>query len=720
MVDTPGIHNEASGTSHGPVVQAESIHQVVLAGNASPASVRVVPRQLPLVVRDFTGRDEHLTALDSLLPSGGNVPGAAVISAVDGAAGIGKTSLAVHWAHRVQHQFPDGTLYVNLRGYGPGSPATAREVLPGFLRALGAPTEAIPADVEAQTALYRTLLAHRQVLVVLDNANEAEQVRPLLPGASGCVVVVTSRDSLTGLVVTDSATRLTLDLLTETEALELVTGIIGPDRAAAEHDAIYDLIRFCARLPLALRIAAGRAAASLYTSVADVVAELADDGYRLDALSRDGDERATVRGVFDWSYHRLTPEQARLFRRLGLHPGPDVSVHAAAALAQQPPHHARRLLDELASAHMIEPAASGRYRFHDLLRTYAADQAHRHDPPTDRKAALHTLLSWYAHTTWHCDQLAYSGPRQHPLHAPVPPDPVPITERAQALNWLRSEQVNILVALRHAASRNLDYYIVNLADSDRFFLFDGNWEAALECAHAGLLAAQRLGDRRAELRFRGHLGETFVDMERWDEALTLFNDALAGSRDLGERMFIAAALNNLGLLALQQDRFEDALPHLEEALPLCPDADSRLKTIIEGNLSEVYSGLGHYQEALEYGERSLTRARQASDPLVEPFALQRVAQAKQGLGEHQQAITLLRHAISLRHTIDAYKYEIAECLNCLAVSLHHTGHTVDAITSWREAVHLYDQYGLRQRADLVRQRLRAAENQPAKNNTRAD
>lgn len=325
---------------------------------------RLVPRQLPLAIRDFTGRAAHLAALDALLPGDG---GTVVISAVDGAAGIGKTTLALHWAHRVQHQFPDGTLHVNLRGYGPGEPATPDEVLNGFLRALGVPAEAIPADVEAQSALFRSVLAGRRVLVVLDNANSADQVRLLLPGTPGCVVVVTSRDSLTGLVITESAHRMTLDLLTQQEALALVTGIIGPQRAAAEPEAVTELIRLCARLPLALRIAATRR-----STVADVVAELADEHSRLDVLSQGGDERTALRAVFDWSYQRLDAPHARLFRRLGLHPGPDFSLHAAAAVADLEPAKARAMLDDLARAHMIEWTWGGRYRFHDMLRAYAA------------------------------------------------------------------------------------------------------------------------------------------------------------------------------------------------------------------------------------------------------------------------------------------------------------------------------------------------------------
>jgi hypothetical protein len=288
------VRNAASGEVLGPVVQAGVIDQVWVSGPTQGDAARriwpSVPRQLPPVVRDFTGQAEHLADLDALLPGdqadAATLPTAAVISAVDGTAGIGKTTLAVWWAHRVQDHFPDGTLYANLRGYGTGEPATTGEVLDEFLRALGVLPERMPAGVEAQSGIFRSLLAARRVLIVLDNANHADQVRPLRPGTSGCVVVTTSRDSLTGLVVTEGAIRLTLDLRSENESVQLVSGVLGPGRAGVEATAVTELVRWCARLPLALRIAAGRAAARPHCTVADVVTELADERERLNSRSR--------------------------------------------------------------------------------------------------------------------------------------------------------------------------------------------------------------------------------------------------------------------------------------------------------------------------------------------------------------------------------------------------------------------------------------------------
>lgn len=311
------VRNEASGGLSGSVIQAGSIHHVSLTN--SPAAP-VVPRQLPLAIRDFVGRTEHLAALDALLPT--EEAGTVVISALDGTGGVGKTTLAIHWAHRVQNRFPDGTLYVNLRGYGPGEPATPAEVLDGFLRALGCPPEGIPIGLEAQAGLYRSLLAGRRFLIVLDNANAADQVRPLLPGSAGCLALITSRASLTGLVISESAIRVTLDLLTPQEAVDLASTIIGNHRTDAEPESVVQLTQLCARLPLALRIAAHRAAARPQSLIADLVAELSDKQTRLDHLTVPGDELATVRTVLSWSDHALLADQSRMFRLLGLHPGP--------------------------------------------------------------------------------------------------------------------------------------------------------------------------------------------------------------------------------------------------------------------------------------------------------------------------------------------------------------------------------------------------------------
>lgn len=677
-----------------------------------------VPRQLPASVRDFTGRTGHLAALDALVPddcaSGSGPPGretrSVVITAVDGAGGIGKTTLALHWAHRVQDRFPDGTLHVNLRGYGPGDPASPADALNGFLRALGVAPRAIPADVDAQAALLRSLLAGKRVLLVLDNAHSAEQVRPLLPGTSGCMVVVTSRDSLTGLVVTDAAHRLTLDLLTPSEAHELVAGIIGPDRAAAETDATRELIRLCARLPLALRIAASRVAAHPHLAVIDVVAELTDDRTRLDILSEAADERSAIRAVFDWSYRRLTTEQARLFRRLGLHPGPDLSSPAAAALAELPVADVRPLLSALTAAHLIEPARGGRYRLHDLLRAYAADQAHQHDTCSDRDRALESLLTWYTHTARTADRLVHPHYVQIPAVFAGPAHPHPLAGFGEAWAWLTTERTNIHAALDQAANRQVDRFTIPLAHVMRFLLSAGGPQDWLDAIPLGVAAAHRSGTPTQEAILSLSKVGIAYSLDRNDKANVELDRAAALVEQIDDDYLELCVLNYRGLLAIQQQRFEDALQEFVVALPLTRGIDAgRFEAVIEGNLSSAFTGLAQYRCAIEHAERGLYLRRRVRDVVGESTALTHLARARRGLEDFRTAASLCRDAIAIgRRSPRERDGTIADPLDVLASCLHRLGDVGEAVGCWLEAAAIYDETGYLHKAAEVRGRLRQA------------
>jgi hypothetical protein len=346
-------------------------------------------------MRQFAGRTAELARLTALLDE--DAGGTVVITAIDGTAGIGKTTLAVHWAHRIADRFPDGQLYANLRGFDASGPAmTPAEAIRGFLDAFAVPPERIPVDLPAQSGLYRSLLAGRRVLVLLDNARDADQVRPLLPGTPGCVAVVTSRHRLSSLVTADGAHPLPLDLLSTGEARELLVSRIGRDRAGAEPETIDELIELCAHLPLALTLVAARAASHPTFPLAALAGELRDTHGRLDAIG-EGDVTSGVRAVISWSYERLDAEAARLFRLLGMHPGPDIAVPAAASLAGVPVGRARAALAELARAHLAEEYAPGRYTCHDLLRLYARELADTVDSASDRHDAVHRLLDHYVH-----------------------------------------------------------------------------------------------------------------------------------------------------------------------------------------------------------------------------------------------------------------------------------------------------------------------------------
>jgi len=415
----------------------------------------VIPRQLPTAIRHFAGRAVELRILDELLDQVDGPAGPTLISAITGTAGVGKTALALHWAHLAAERFPDGQLYVNLRGFDPsGAPMEPPEAIRGFLDAFGIPPQRIPASPDAQAALYRSLLADRRMLVILDNARDDAQVRPLLPGSSPCLVVVTSRRQLAGLAATECAHLLTLDLLTSGDAREMLARRLGHELVASEAGAADELIGLCARLPLALAIAAARLAARPSRSLQALVEELRPAENRLRALdAADVADRVTsARAVFSWSYGSLAPPAARMFRLLALHPGPDITAAAAASLAGVSPAEARQLLTELVLANLVAEHEDGRYRCHDLLRACAAEQACRTDSDADRRAAMHRMLDHYLHTAFRAAVLLTDA--DPPARPPAPVtgvQPEDLTTRSESYAWFEAERAVMSAAIGHAA-----------------------------------------------------------------------------------------------------------------------------------------------------------------------------------------------------------------------------------------------------------------------------
>ncbi|WP_029536111.1 tetratricopeptide repeat protein [Saccharopolyspora spinosa] len=687
---------------NGPVVQAGYVGHISL---TSAFERPLVPRQLPLAIPGFTGRTEHLATLDALLTDND----ATVISAVVGTAGVGKTALVVRWAHQAQRCFPDGTLYVNLRGYGPGTPATAGDVLADFLGALGISPERIPVRLDARATLYRSVLAGRRVLIVLDNADNVAQVRPLLPGAPGSRVVVTSRAELKGLEVGEGARRIPLDLFTEHEALELVRAMLGPRRAEAEPEAIVALVRACARLPLALRMAAGRAATHPHLTITELVAELDSERGRWEALSVPADEHSAVRTVFDWSYHRLPSTQARMFRRLGLHPGPEIGLHAAAAVSDLGVRAARESLASLAEQHLIEPIGRDRYTFHDLLRAYAADLAERDD---DRDQARHRLLEWYAHHVGSAYRTII--PERADLHAGAGlatrarPE-ITFAGPLEAWVWADLESVNLAATVRAAAHHGLSEITMLLADIYASALgLAGRWDDALEVCRLGLTAARHVGDHRGECSLLQNLGLLYRGVNRWWEATDIYRSALALARDLNDALLEAEVLSHLGWGYLELEQYTEARRHLEAALVLSADEPpGRLHGFIEFCLSGVRTGLGDHERALRHAERSLALLRQAGISDVEASAIHAMARARQVAGAHPEAIALCERALEVESGHDNPRNH-ATVLDTLGSSLRHTGDVARAVACWREALAIFDERGDHRASDL-RERLRALE-----------
>ncbi|MCA1674969.1 MAG: helix-turn-helix domain-containing protein, partial [Actinobacteria bacterium] len=462
--------------------------------------------QLPADVAAFTGRERELAALDGQLATMANPTGAlggrstaVVISAVSGTAGVGKTALALRWGHRIRGEFPDGQLYVNLRGYDPDQPLAAADALAGFLRALGVPGQDVPLEVDERAAAYRSLLDGRRMLVVLDNAATVEQVRPLLPGSPSCLVVVTSRDSLVGLVARHGARRLELDLLPLDDAVALLRVLIE-GRVDAEPEAAAVLAGQCARLPLALGVAAELAAARPATSLAELVDELTDQQRRLKLLDAGGDPRTAVRAVFSWSYQHLPAEAARAFRLIGLHPGPDLDPYAAAALTNTSRDQAQHLLDLLAHAHLVQPTSPDRHGMHDLLRAYAIHLSTIEDCEQDRRAALTGLFDHYLATAAAAmDALIPAEQHRRPrIPPPATPSP-PMTDPITARTWLDAERTTLISTCAYTAAHGWPGHTTRLTATLFHYLdASGHYPDALVVETHARHAAHHTGDRGAE------------------------------------------------------------------------------------------------------------------------------------------------------------------------------------------------------------------------------
>jgi DNA-binding SARP family transcriptional activator len=681
---------EELGVDPGP--ELRRLHQQIL--EADPVlmpSRSVTPAQLPGGVRHFVGRVPELRALDQLLETPGG-PGTVVISAIDGAAGVGKTALAVRFAHQAAGRFPDGQLYVNLRGFGPsGPPVTAQEAVRGFLDALGVPTVSIPAGLEAQAGLYRSLLAGKRMLIVLDNAADAAHARPLLPGAGGCLVVVTSRRQLTSLVAAEGASLLTLGLLTVGEARDLLARLLGAERIEAEPASADELVRLCARLPLALSVVAARAAARPGFPLAALAGELRGAQSRLDALAA-GDAASDVRAAFSWSYQQLTTPAARMFRLLGLHPGPDISVPAAASLAGVPPAQARRTLGELARVHLLTESAPGRFAWHDLLRDYAAEQASARDSAAGRHQAARRALDHYLHTAHSAAVLLNPARGSLDLAPPGPgARPEDIADHGQALAWFRAEHRVLLAAITWAAEAGfndlawqLPWTTVPFFDSQVFW---GDWAASQRTA---LAAAQRLGDRRGQARVHRDLGAACTQQGDYAAAHAHLQSALDLFTELGDHADQARVHYGLAWALECQGEYRAALGHAFRSLRTFRAAGYRVGEARALNaVGWCEALLGDYQQALDHLGQALRLYRELGEQLGESTALDSLGLAHHRLGEYHEAVRCYSRAADLRAEV-GNRFRQAETLSCLGDTHQSAGHREAARDAWLRALAILD------------------------------
>ncbi|MEU7901695.1 tetratricopeptide repeat protein [Actinoplanes sp. NPDC049118] len=681
-----------------PTDALEEAYRVVLHGRAptpAPAGTRRPLAQLPADTGNFTGRRAELAHLLSLVPGtapGDHAGGVVVICAVDGMGGIGKTALAVHAAHRLRDRFPDGCLFLDLHGYTRAvalvEPGQALERL---LRALGVPGEQIPADVDDRAALYRSRLAGRRMLIVLDNARTAGQVRPLLPAEPGCLVLVTSRRRLTAL---DDARPLSLDSMPVADAVTLFTRIAGPGRAAGRPGAVEQVVQLCGRLPLAVRIAAARLRARPAWTVAHLADRLADRHHRLGRL--DDGERG-VAAAFTLSYDDLTGEQQRMFRRLGLHPGADTDPYAAAALTGHPLEPAGRILEELLDAHLLIQAVPGRYRFHDLMRAYAADLACTRDSDDARRTALNGLFDHYLATAAAAmDALFPAGEFQRPRVPPAGSPAAAVTDPVAARTWLDAERTNLVATCAYTATHGRPGYTGRLSATLALYLdFGGHFADALTVHAHTRDAAGRCGDLAAEAHALANLGTSLDGLGRHAEAVEELRHALLNFRLIGHRAGEARALNNLGYAYCRWGHHEQAVRCTRQGLAIFLETGNRLgQADALDTLGIVHRQQGRYDEATDHSRKALALYRELRDPLGEAMQLERLGAIHARQGRPEQAIDHLRQALALDREIGNRLGE-ADALNELALVHRQQGRYDEATDHYQQSIDLFRRIGNR-------------------------
>jgi tetratricopeptide (TPR) repeat protein len=616
------------------------------------------------------------------------MPGAAVV--LTGPPGVGKTALALYWAHAVQDRFPDGTFFADLHGYDPGNPPSEPgDVIDGFLRALGTPPEAIPSSATQRSAMFRSSLERRSALVVLDNAVSADQVKPLLPGSEGSLVLVTSRSRLSGLAAGEGASRITVGPLSDADGLMLLRHAIG-GRIPLDQAAAIEVSRLCAGLPLALRIAADRVVARPGPGLRGLASELTDERGRLSALET-GDHGVAVRAAFGSSYGTLGAAAARTFRLSAVHPAREFSVPAAAAALAVPEQEAARLLGELADTHLVEWPVPGRARVHDLLAVYAAEQAHC----AERAVALRRLLCWYLHTADAADSVLIPRRARPPL-PPKPADcrPLSFTGYNQAFAWFETERENLVAATRRALTSGELAFAWQLPAAIYGYLkVSRRWNDWIGTHGSGLEAARRLGERKAEAWLLSSLGAAYGDLRRFDDAADCLLRALGLRRETGDVGGEAATLLNLGVLSWRRERFDEGIRYFGESLRLSRSSgDGYTEAMALNNLGEAYQQLGRLPEALDHLRQALAAFRANDDLYNQAMTMDGLGLCERDLGNLDAAVTVFEQAVALRRQAADRQGE--------AATLEHLGETFivrgdreRAHRYWRQALAIYTDLG---------------------------
>ena len=698
MTGAPGV------ISLGTIEARETTAAGSVGARAGPPPAEPGPMQLPADIADFTGREVHVDELCRLLSVGrsDDNPGAVPVALVAGAGGLGKTTLAIHAAHRMRAQYPDGVLYVDLLGANP-QPLAPADVLARFLRDLGVREPQIPVREEERGALCRTRLNGRRTLIVLDNARDAAQVRPLLPGSASCAVIVTSRSRLPNLV---GGGLVHLDVLDDSEALALFSRVVGTSRTEAEPDATAELLVACAGLPLAIRICAARLAARTRWTIRSLADRIGDEHRRLDEL-KVGD--LAVRASFEVSFGALPSAApgnvppAHAFRMLGLWQGPSIGLPGAAALIGQPEDRVAGALEDLVDAHLLESPSLDRYQFHDLLRVYAAERANADEPADVRRSGVGRLLSWYVHTADAAGQVVSPYRYKTDLDTPEPGcQPLSFTSADQALSWYDEERASVIAATRQAAGLGFDGPAWQLAAS-LFSVFSrrGNWADCVTTHRVALDCVRRTGNRRGQAWILNNLGEA-LGQRQVGEAISYLEDALAIRREIGDRRGEAQAANNLANVYLELGRPQEALEPLQRSLVVQREVGYRNgEGIALINLAEAYLELGRFDEAIQ----SLGQARpifvDLDAPRGEGYALHHLGRAHLEMGRTGEALGCLQRALSIRRGMGDRQNEAAT-LRLLGQAQQSAGDLEAAHDCWTRALNIVRELGdERQAAEIA-------------------
>jgi DNA-binding SARP family transcriptional activator len=695
------------------------IHQQVLTmdpaleATAPATAVHVpvhVPAHLPADAPGFAGRRDELRALHGMLERDSDSPPILIIS---GTAGVGKTALAIRFGREVAKRFPDGQLYLNLRGFDPSlAPVEPAAALRFILDAIGVPARSIPPDTEGRSALFRSIADGKRMLIVLDNAANAMQVRPMLPGSAYCLVVVTSRSDMAGLVAADGAMPVSLDVLADGEARELLVRRLGGERVLAEPEAADQIIAACVRLPLALSIAVGRAASRPALALEDLGAELQQARNSLDALEV-GDAVTDVRAVFSWSYDRLSEPAAEMFRLLGVHPGPDISLSAAASLAALPRPEAGAALRELVRTHMVAEREHGRYAFHDLLRAYAAEQAQRVDSVTDQRTAVHRVLDHYLHTAM-AAAVRFS-PFQSALRmTPIMPGvfPADVTDKNQALAWFEAEAPVLLTLIDYAAGHGFDQHAWQIPWAmSAYFHRRGRWQDYEATQQIALAAAGRLADKYALAHTHFHLARSEALLNHVEAADPHAREALELFREIGDRPGEAVVLHGFSSLAERQGRYGEALNYELDALRIIRAAGHWwTQASLENAAGWLYGHLGQYQQALAHCERALGLHRESGFRGGVADTLDSLGYIYHRMGDLAQARIYYDQSLEAYRDIGDPLGE-AMALTGLGEMLAAGDDIAGARDTWLAAAALMDQLS-RPEADEIRARLAELDAQP--------